>query len=178
MPRLSPLTVPEVQALPCPYCGRQLPQGTDWLVRAEQRWQRCGVKLMSGETVVAVLAMAPGHPDGVAQIKMLWVRAEDAHAGLGRQLVQAAAAEAVRLGLSQIVAVGGRGHLNCATPPEGFLKATGFTQAPGESLWRLDLGQSVLERSALGRFSRFLRAWGHAGPEPAGGAVSGRTLRS
>lgn len=177
MPRLSPLTVAEVQALPCPYCGRRLPKGTAWLARAEEQWQRCGVKLVSGETVVAVLAMAPGHPEGVAQIKMLWVRAADTHAGLGRQLVQAAVAEAVRLHLSQIVAVGSRGQLSCATPPEGFLKANGFAQAPGESLWRLDVGQTVLERSGLGRFSRFLRAWGHAGPEPAGGAVSGRALR-
>ncbi|HML50618.1 MAG TPA: GNAT family N-acetyltransferase [Propionicimonas sp.] len=177
MPRLSPLTVPEVLALPCPYCGRRLPEGTAWLSRAAERWQRCGVKVMSGETVVGVLAMAPGHPDGVAQIKMLWVSAEDTAAGLGRQLVQAAVAEAVRLHLSQIVAVGGRGQLTCATPPEGFLKANGFTQAPGESLWRLDVGQTVLERSGLGRFSRFLRAWGHAGPEPAGGAVSRRALR-
>lgn len=177
MPRLSPLTVAEVQALPCPYCGRRLPPGTAWLTRAEEQWQRCGVKMMHGETVVAVLAMAPGHPEGVAQIKMLWVRAEDVHAGLGRQLVQAAAAEAVRLKLAQIVAVGGRGHPDCATPPEDFLKATGFAQAPGESLWRLDLGQSVLERSGLGRFSRFLRSWGRTGPEPAGGAVSGRTFR-
>lgn len=167
MPRLSPLTVAEVQQWPCPYCGRRLPKGTAWLTRAEEQWQRCGVKAMNGETVVAVLAMAPGHPSGVAQIKMVWVRPEDARAGLGRQLVQAAAAEALRLNLSQIVAVGGRGQLSCATPPEGFLRATGFSQAPGESLWRLDLSQSVLERSGLARISRFLRAWGHAGPEPA-----------
>lgn len=177
MPRLSPLTVPEVLALPCPYCGRQLPEGTAWLTQAGEQWRHCGVKLVTDDTVVGVLAMAPSPTDGVAQVKMAWVRAESAHVGLGRQLMQAAAAEALRLGLSQIVAVGGRAHLSCATPPEGFLKASGFAQAPGESLWRLDLNQSVLERSGLGRFSRFLRALGHAGPEPASGAVSGRMVR-
>jgi GNAT superfamily N-acetyltransferase len=177
MARISSLVSAELTELSCPYCGRQLPAGTDWLVAAQSRWGRCGVKLVQDDEVVAILALAPGQRSGEAVVKMLWVRPEASGRGNGRQLVQAASAEMLRLKLDVILAAGGRTHLTCATPPTGFLEEVGFTRPADSRLWRLDLRQAVLERSGFGVFARLLRGFG-LGPAPAGGAVSGRSTRS
>lgn len=176
MSRVTALTVAELIGLPCPYCERRVPPGTSWLTAAQKTWGRCGIKLQINEQVCAVLVMAPGSRPGQAQIKMLWVHPDVVGLGLGRQLVHSAVAEAERMKLTQLVAVGGHNHPTCAAPPDGFLRETGFRRKPGESLWRLDLNQAVLERAGLGRLVRILRGWGQAGPEPAPGGVSGRTL--
>ncbi|MEE9964799.1 MAG: GNAT family N-acetyltransferase [Propionicimonas sp.] len=175
MAKVAELTAAELVELSCPYCGRHLPAGTDWLDRAQSQWGRCGVRAVRGDHIEAVLAMTPGRKSGEALVKMLWVGPEAAGRGLGRQLVQAAAAEALRLGLSTVVAVGGHGSLTCATPPEGFLRGCGFRQTAGDSLWRLDLNQTVLERAGWGRLARMLGTLGHAGPQPAGGTASRRS---
>jgi GNAT superfamily N-acetyltransferase len=174
MARISPLLAAELTELPCPYCGRKVPAGLEWVTAAQTRWGRCGVKLTHDGEVVGVLAMTPSEQRGQALVKVLWVRPELAGHGYGRQLVQAVAAEMVRLRLDALLAVGGRGRYSCASPPVRFLESVGFRQMPDSRLWRLDLGQAVLERSGLGIVGRLIRGLG-AGPQPAGGTVSGRT---
>lgn len=174
MARISPLLAAELTELPCPYCGRQVPAGLDWVTASQARWGRCGVKLTSDGEVVGILAMAPTERAGQAMVKMIWVRPEVAGRGYGRQLVQGAAAEMLRLKLDVLWAAGGRGAAQCATPPTAFLERVGFVRPPDSRLWRLDLGQAVLERSGLGVFGRLIRGLGF-GPQPAGGTVSGRT---
>jgi GNAT superfamily N-acetyltransferase len=173
MARISPLLASELTELSCPYCGRQVPGGLDWVNAAQSRWGRCGVKLAQDGQVVAILAMAPTDRIGHAMVKMMWVRPEVAGRGYGRQLVQGAAAEMVRLKLETLWASGSRSGNHCAAPPAAFLERVGFVRPPDSRLWRLELGQAVLERSGLGIIGRFLRGFG-AGPQPAGGAVSSR----
>jgi GNAT superfamily N-acetyltransferase len=176
MARISPLVSAELVDLPCPYCGRQLPSGTEWLEVAETKWGSCGVKLTQDDDVLAVLALAPAAQAGGSMVKMIWVRREFAGRGYGRQLVQAAAAEMMRNKVEVILASGGRGRHVCATPPTGFLREVGFTHPDGERLWRLDLRKTVLERTSRRFFERLLRGLG-ANPEPAGGAISSRVGR-
>ncbi|MBA3022055.1 GNAT family N-acetyltransferase [Propionicimonas sp.] len=177
MARISPLVAAELIELPCPYCGRQLPAGTDWLVAAQSQWGRCGVKLSQDGQVVGILALAPGEERGQGLVKAIWVRPEVSGRGYGRQLVQGAAADMVRLKLDVLLAAGGRTHLACATPPSEFLAAVGFVRPADSRLWRLELHRAVLERSGLGLLGRLLRGLG-SGPEPAGGAVSSHATRS
>lgn len=177
MARLSPLSLAEAVELRCPYCGRQQPPGTDWLAEAQRRWGRCGVKLVVDGQVAGVLMLAPAERPGQAMIKSLWVRPELAGRGYGRQLVQSAAAEMVRLKLDVILAAGGRAQSSCATPPAAFLDRVGFVRPGNAGLWRLELGQAVLERSGLGIVGRLLRGIGR-GPQPAGGTAAGRVSRT
>ncbi len=175
MARLSPLVPSDVVELRCPYCGRQVPASTDWVNDAQRQWGRCGVKLATGGRTVAVLMLAPTQRTGQAMVKGLWVQPDLVGHGYGRQLVQAAAAEMLRLRLDVILAAAADGrHSSCATPPAGFLERVGFVRPPNSALWRLDLAQAVLERSGLGVVGRFLRGLG-LGPQPAGGAAAGRT---
>lgn len=176
MPKTSPLTATELTALSCPYCGRQLRDGTEWISAAQQRWGRCGVKLTQDRETIAILAMAPCEQDDEAMLKAMWVRPEWAGHGYGRDLVQSAAAELLRRRLNVLLAAGGRANLSCATPPVDFLRETGFHRRVDERLWRLELRQAVLERSGLGILARLLRGLG-TGPEPAGGAISSQANR-
>ncbi|MCE1175280.1 MAG: GNAT family N-acetyltransferase, partial [Propionibacteriales bacterium] len=116
MARISSLQAAELTELPCPYCGRQVPAGLDWLTASQSRWGRCGVKLTHDGEVVGILAMTPTERVGHAMVKMIWVRPEVAGRGYGRQLVQGAAAEMLRLKLEVLWAAGGRGASHCATP--------------------------------------------------------------
>jgi GNAT superfamily N-acetyltransferase len=173
MARISLLQATELAELACPYCGRTVSGQLEWAEAAHRRWGRCGVKLVHDGEVVGVLALGPAERRGEATVKVLWVRPEVAGRGYGRQLVQAATAEMVRLKLDALVAVGGLGRYRCACPPVPFLERVGFRRVPDSPLWRLELHQAVLERSGLGAIGRFLRGFG-AGPQPAGGTVSGR----
>ncbi|PKQ31918.1 MAG: hypothetical protein CVT62_05890 [Actinobacteria bacterium HGW-Actinobacteria-2] len=173
MARISPLLAAELTELPCPYCGRRLPVGTEWLGAAEAQWGSCGVKLTQDDDVVAVLALAPAARADEAMVKMIWVRPEFVRHGYGRQLVQAASAESLRHKLTAIRASGGQGRLVCAMPPVGFLREVGFTLPDHERLWLLDLRKTVLQRTSLRLLERLFGGLG-GNPEPAGGAISSR----
>ncbi len=177
MARISPLLASELAELPCPYCGRQVAAGTEWLDAAQTRWGRCGVKLTHAGEVLGVFAFTPTEHRRHAMVKVAWVRPEVVGRGYGRQLIQGASAEMLRLRFDVLLASGGRAHTSCAGLPIGFLERVGFVLPPDSRLWRLDLGQVVLESSGLGVLGRLLRGWG-SGPQPAGGVVSGRASRT
>ena len=171
MAKTSTLTASELAALACPYCGRQVAATTDWAQAGVAAWGCCAIRVARGEEVAGVLALAPGERPDQARVKMLWVRPESSGYGLGRQLVQAAAAELLRHRVKVLLASGGRAGLTCTAPPPDFLLEVGFTRRPDQRLYRLDLRQAVLGRTHLGRFGRLVRSFA-AGAEP--GVVPGR----
>lgn len=171
MAKTSTLTASELSALACPYCGRQVAATTDWAQAAVSAWGCCAIRVTRGDEVAGVLALAPGERPDEARIKMLWVRPESSGYGLGRQLVQAAAAELLRHRMKALVASASRATLTCTAPPRDFLLEVGFTRRPDQRLYRLDLRQAVLGRTHLGLFGRLVRSLG-TGPEP--GVVPGR----
>lgn len=171
MAKTSTLTASELSALVCPYCGRQVAAATDWSQAATAAWGFSAIRVTRGDEVAGVLALAPTERAEEARVKMLWVRPESSGYGLGRQLVQATAAELLRHRMKALLASGARSTLSCAAPPRDFLLEVGFTRRPDQRLYRLDLRQAVLGRTHLGVFGRLVRSL-NAGPEP--GVVPGR----
>lgn len=171
MAKTSTLTASELSALACPYCGRQVSAATDWVQAAVSAWGCCAIRVTRGDETAGVLALAPGDRPDEARMKMLWVRPESSGYGLGRQLVQAAAAELLRHRTKVLIASGSRSSLTCTAPPVDFLLEVGFTRRPDQRLYRLDLRQAVLGRTHLGVFGRLVRSLS-AGPQP--GVVPGR----
>ena len=174
MAKTSTLTASELSSLACPYCGRAVAATTEWAQTAAATWGFTGIAVKRADEVAGVLALAPGERPDEARIKMLWIRPESSGYGLGRQLVQAAAAELLRRRVRAVLASGTRSNPTCASLPRDFLLEVGFTRRPGERLYRLDLRQAVLGRTHLGVFGRLVRSFS-AGPQP--GVVSGRIGR-
>jgi GNAT superfamily N-acetyltransferase len=177
MARLSMVTLAELPGLACPYCGRVVARDTPWAVAAASRWGWCGVKLTVDEKVAGLLLLAPLEETGHAMLMCVWVRPESMRSGYGRQLVQAASASLLSRKVRVIVARGSRRSVGCQTPPREFLKAIGFTHGLDDRLWRLDLDRTVAEKSGVrGVVGRLIESFRPATPpEPAGGAISGRT---
>ncbi len=181
MPRLSLVTLAELPGLACPYCGRTETAETPEAVSAATLWGTCGVKLMdpgpAAAGPVGLLLFAPTEDRSGALLTCAWVEPGSVRSGYGRQLVQAAAAELVHRRVPSIIAVGGRRSLRCSAPPRDFLRAVGFTRSPDERIWRLDLDRTVTERNGVRSvFERLIDSLRPATPpEPAGGAISGRT---
>lgn len=180
MARLSMVTLAELPSLPCPYCGQTVTPDTPWAVAAATRWGWCGVKLTVDDEVAGVLLIGPLEDTGEAMLMGVWVRPDSVRSGYGRQLSQAAAAGLVNRKVRVILARGSRRNERCSVPPRDFLRAIGFTRGLDDRLWRLDLDRAVVERPSvrgvLGRVIASLRPV--APPEPAGGAISGRTSRT
>ena len=174
------VTLAELGALACPYCGRTVAKDTPWAISAATVWGWCGVKLALEAEVEGVLLLAPLDEPGHAMVTSMWVRPGSTGGGYGRQLVQAAAAGLVAQNARVIVARGSRRNVRCEAPPRDFLRAVGFTRGRDERLWRLDLERTVsAERNGVrSAFERFLDSLRPATPpEPAGGAISGRVHR-
>lgn len=177
MARLSMVTLAELPGLACPYCGRVVAPDTPWAVAAAARWGWCGVKLTTDESVAGLLLLAPLEETGHAMLMCVWVHPGVVRSGYGKQLMQAASASLLSRKVRVIVARGGRRTVSCDAPPRDFLKAIGFTRGLDDRLWRLDLDRTVAEKSSVrgmvGRLIDSLRPV--SPPEPAGGAISGRT---
>jgi len=180
MSRLSVVTLAELPGLACPYCGRVVAQDTPWAVAAATRWGWCGVKLTVEEQVVGQLLLSPMAETGHAMLMGLWVRPESVRSGYGKQLVQGASASLLSRKVRVVVARGSRRNVVCQTPSRDFLKATGFTRGLDDRLWRLDLDRTVAEKpgvmDVVGRLFDSFRPV--TPPEPAGGAISGRTTQT
>lgn len=161
----------DLAGLPCPYCGRELAPDTPWAVTAQQLWGRIGVAFKVEGRVAGLLLVAPADDPREAVLQCLWVAPAHTRAGVGRRLVQAAAAGLMSRDVHAILARGSRVRRHCATPPSDFLRAVGFTRALDERLWRLDLDATVVERprlrAVIERLVEFIRP---VGPAPAGRA--------
>ena len=180
MARLSMVTLAELPDLACPYCGRVVAADTPWAVAAATRWGWCGVKLTVDEQVAGLLLLVPLEETGHAMLMNAWVRPQSVRSGYGKQLVQAASASLLSRKVRVIVARGSRRSLRCSAPPREFLKAIGFTRGLDDRLWRLNLDRTVADRAGVrGMFGRLIDSLRPVTPpEPAGGAISGRTTHT
>ncbi|MGV8907813.1 MAG: GNAT family N-acetyltransferase [Propionicimonas sp.] len=174
------MTLAELPTLACPYCGRVVAADTPWAVAAATRWGWCGVKLTTEDHVAGLLLLAPLEETGHAMLMSAWVGPASVRSGYGKQLVQAASASLLSRKVRVIVARGSRRSLRCSAPPRDFLKAVGFVKGLDDRLWRLDLDRTVADRSPVrGMFDRLIDSLRPVTPpEPAGGAISGRTTHT
>ncbi|WP_432559390.1 GNAT family N-acetyltransferase [Granulicoccus sp. GXG6511] len=200
--RVRRLGTTDLHRLPetCPLCplGAGHQPGLDpggngaatWARAAETDWGFCGLGIVQQDRVVAYLLLAsPLHvprvgpqsgfglnPDA-AVVMSVRVLEQYARLGLGRQLVQAAAARMVRTPFQALETRSTTGRSGCAIPPPGFLEAVGFTVIdphPLDPRYRLDLSRTVRWvpdlRPAFDRVLDWVRP---LPPEPAGRAHQG-----
>ncbi|NNG20092.1 GNAT family N-acetyltransferase [Naumannella sp. ID2617S] len=195
-PRFRPIMVEQLPSLPRTCSGCALGEGVrpgleadgnaaKWARAAQQEWGLCGISAQVGAELAGYLLFCPplhvprsgpqgGGPHGADAAAMLSIRVqpECAGVGIGRQLIQATAARAVRMGLAALEVRATRVGPSCALPPVGFLTATGFeitVAHPVHPRLRLDLARTVrwrpgLLNSALGRLGDWVRP---LPPEPA-----------
>lgn len=196
--RLRPFHVKHLDVLPPSCAGCPLgpaparrADGTpaSWLRAAEQEWGQAGIGAWHGSELVGYLLLSPPlhvpregpqsrvalSPDA-AVVMTLRVLDEFSRFGLGRQLVQGAAAMVAR-GRAYYRALeveATRAQPSCALPPAEFLESVGFIESRPDAVrprLRLDLARTVRWRrphlsTAVGR----LAAWGTppvSPPEPA-----------
>ncbi|MDR1767533.1 MAG: GNAT family N-acetyltransferase [Propionibacteriaceae bacterium] len=147
-------------ALACPYCGRRIDADTAWAARARDRWGWCGVTASSGGVVEGALLLTPT-TSGNALLKALWVDAEHTGRGVGKHLVQTAAAGLLKRDVRYLCAQPATAAPSCECPPPGFLRRVGFEPMGRGPLHRLDLGGTVVEpnhiRATLERLLAGLR---------------------
>lgn len=198
-PRIRRIGVRDLHALPatCPEC----PQGADrrpgveaatgvstWARAVENDWGYCGLAMFHVEQVVGyVLLTSPLHlprggpqsgyglnPDA-AVVMSLRVLREYAGQGVGRQLIQAAAARIARTPFRALEVRSTFGEPACVIPPAGFLEATGFALIDAHPLhprYRLDLSHTVrwntVQLPSVQRLLGWVRPLRPLPPEPAG----------
>lgn len=195
--RLRPFHVKHAASLPttcrrCPLGVAETPAlgeggAASWLRHAEEEWGQAGVACWDeGEIVGYLLVSAPLHvprsgpQSGVAQrpdaavVMSLRVVDEYARLGLGRQLVQAAAAMIARgpAPFRALEVEAARGAAACALPPAEFLESVGFEVCrpdPVRPRLRLDVDRTVRWRPQVsGAVMERLTAWARPMPaEPA-----------
>lgn len=190
--RLRPLHPAGLAKLPstCPVCplgcGVRPGEGASWARAAEAEWGSCGCAIHDEGGIIGYLLLCPplhlprGGPQSGGGLSpdaaiVMSVRVVDAYAGngLGRQLVQAAAAQITRAGGRQFGALEVRGTTaapSCGLPPVGFLQATGFqpiTEHPLTPRLRMELSRTVRRRPRLPAFGRIQDLVRQAPPEPA-----------
>lgn len=196
--RLRPFHVKHLDEIPAPCsvcplgtCPARRPDGTPagWLRASEEEWGQAGVACWHGGELVGYLLLSPplhvpreGPQSGVALspdaavVMTLRVLDEHSRAGVGKQLVQSAAAMVAR-GPAHHRALeveATRLRPSCALPPAEFLESVGFVECradPVRPRLRLDLSRTVRwRRPHLSAAVDRLHAWGTR-PEPASRAV-------
>lgn len=196
-PRLRPLFADQLHHLPatCPRCplGASVVAGVDaddelsgWARAAQQEWGLCGIAGHQNGTLAGYLLFCPplhvprgapqgGGPRSPDAAVVLAIRVLDGctDEGLGRQLVQAAAARMVRVpGVHALQVRGSRTAGSCVLPPVDFLERVGFqvtVDHPVQPQLRLDLSRTLrwrpgLLNSALDRLGGWIQP---LPPEPA-----------
>ena len=198
--RIRPMRASEIGLLPqpCSTCAFwegslvRRPNGgqartikQEWARQVEENWGNCGLIAVDGERIIGYLTLAPPQfvprlaafattpvsQDAVVVLNVRVLDGYDGH-GLGRQLVQAAAAMAVKRDLRALEAVGSHRETTCMAPV-GFLEAVGFTVVRDHRVsprLRLDLNTTVRWQPDLGAAWHRLRGLvtRPPPPEPAG----------
>ncbi|MFW6600090.1 GNAT family N-acetyltransferase [Propionibacteriaceae bacterium Y2011] len=179
------MSATEVAELP-PCCNNcPSPVGSRWIASASDTWGWCGVRIVEQDEVRGYLLLAPAADppedgpyattpvsDDVAVVAKVWVDSEFRRVGMGRQLVQGAAALAHRAGVPALEVIGSYGPGTCTVPAVSWLRRTGFEVTRNHPLHprlRLDLSRTV-------RWPRFSHAFDRlthlvrpaSPPEPAG----------
>ena len=121
-------------------------------VEAVARWGFCGVVMGPVEQPIGILGVVPladaeGKGASSALLSGIWVNPDDRGHGLGRQLVQAVAAELIRREVAVVEAVGQSEVL-----PTGFLRSVGFRVIQANPIaprLRMDLATTVRRRPDL-----------------------------
>lgn len=204
--RIRRLGVLDLHRLPptCPTCplGASGQPGLDRAANGAATWARaadadlgfCGVGVADQDRIIAYLLLSPPlhvprvgpqsgfglNPDA-AVVMSVRVLEEYAGAGLGRQLVQAAAGRIARTPFRALETRGAPGNGACVIPPVGFLEAVGFTTIhahPIHPRLRLELSRTVSWlpdlRPAFDRVAGWVRP---LPPEPVGRAQPQRRSR-
>lgn len=167
--RLTTLAAGNLSTLPqtCPVCllGSGISPGLDpdaqpapWARSAQNDWGFCGVAAYAEGAVVGYLLLSsPLHvprldpqsgalsPDA-AVVMSLRVMAPYAGCGLGRQLVQSAAARLTRTQFEALEVRGSVRSRSCVLPPVGFLESVGFLPVDEHPLtprFRLDFSRTL-----------------------------------
>lgn len=164
-----------------------------WFHEVEQAWGRCGVALdlpghdAAGYVIWAPPALSPGaqnHPTAPATpdavlLHEVWVQPELRGSGLGKMLVQSAAADLVRRGEHKAIEAYASPRDGEGVLPRAFLEAIGFhvkREHPRQPRLRMDLrGSRRWVDEVEGRWERILDSLrGHTEPaagKPAAGPV-------
>lgn len=180
--RLRPLTASGLSALPLWHCRTTLVgPGADpwsaWAVAADERFGSCGVSAYDNDELVGWALYCPAlnvpadhllaQGTRMAESAMLLgVAVRDTHRGhgIGRQLVQAAAARMVG-GATCVDALGAAVPLSCEVAPLYWLTTVGFARVddartgPGPVRMRLDLGSTLRWRPDLRSAVDLLTGW-------------------
>nr|WP_294693705.1 GNAT family N-acetyltransferase [uncultured Friedmanniella sp.] len=200
--RFRPMTAADLADLPEPCAGctfwesgladlatssehRGVPTKQEWAEGVTRRWGYCGVAAYNDNELIGYLTLAPANhvprlaafattpvsPDA-AVVMAVRVAEEHRGHGIGRQLVQSAAALVARRDIRALEAVGSYHHGPSCMLPAAFLERVGFTVVrphPVTPRLRMDLQATQRWRPDLGA------AWNRltglvtqpAAPEPA-----------
>lgn len=181
--RFRPMTAADVRDLPEPCAGctfwesglADLATSSDhrgpatkqeWAETVTRHWGYCGVAAYNDNELIAYLTLAPAKhvprlaafattPVSADAAVVLAVRVAEEHRGhgVGRQLVQSAAALVARRDIRALEAVGSYRHGPSCMLPAAFLEQVGFTVVrphPVTPRLRMDLQTTLRWRSDLG----------------------------
>lgn len=198
--RIRPMRAAEVGLLPQPCSTCAFWEGSliaglngglsrtvkqDWARTVEEQWGACGLIAVDGEQIIGYLTLSPAAyvprlgafattPISQDAVVVMNVRVMDERTGhgVGRQLIQGAAAMAAKRDVRALEAVASHRPTSCMMPV-GFLQAVGFTvtrEHPLTPRLRMDLQNTVRWQPDLGAAWQRLRGLVSRPPpaEPAG----------
>ena len=152
------VTLAELPALPCPYCGRVLGTDTPWAASAATLWGWCGAKLTVEDDVTGLLLVGPMEDAAQAMVMSAWVSPEHVGTGHGRQLVQRVAAGSEHLGADDEPVIDEL-PVERMSGDRFVLGETGGGEAAQDLVAvDVDLGERVPERSGV-RFAHRGSGW-------------------
>lgn len=151
--------------LPRRNCDTYVEASRHWAEEVTAAWGSCGYLALEQDEPVGYLTVAPGHlvpqirsfptiPVSPEAAVLMSVRVAEQRVGqgMGRRLVQAAAAWAARSRVEALEAVGVHGEDPCL-PPAAWLERVGFRTVRAHPLYprlRMDISSTVRWRPELG----------------------------
>lgn len=173
------LTPAEIDALPlCEGCSAPELRRS-WAVAAQEQYGWGGVRIgQESATLGAALISPPERDENSLRVRLVWVHPQWRDQGVGRQLLQAVAAQARRSAIDEVIGTGTRLVPTCQTPPLSWWLHHGFmvsAEDPVHPQVTLDLSRTATWSwwsSLVDRIRRSVIQW-DAPPHP-----TGRSTRS